>query len=97
MDGKVANDSEVNTSNDVVKKINAMSVYSIKYNKTLATEFIDSKTNEIPTYPKLLARLNIKEAIITFDILNNHSIVHNRRNIHRVKSVQSEQYILLLK
>lgn len=70
MDGKVANDSKVNTSNDVVKKINAMSVYSIKYNKTLATEFIDSKTNEIPTYPKLLARLNIKEAIITFDILN---------------------------
>ena len=47
-----------------------MSAYSIKYNKTLATEFIDSKTNEIPTCPKLLARLNIKDTIITFDALN---------------------------
>ena len=70
LDGKVANGSEVNTSNGVVKKINAMSAYSIKYNKTIATEFIDSKTNEIPTCPKLLVRLNIKDAIITFDALN---------------------------
>lgn len=70
LDGKVANGSEVNTINGTIKKINAMSAYSIKYNKTLATEFIDSKTNEIPTCPKLLARLNIKDSIITFDALN---------------------------
>ena len=38
-----------------------MSAYSIKYKKTLATEFIDFKTNEIPTCPKLLSRLNIKD------------------------------------
>ena len=54
LDGKTANGSEVNTSNGKTKKINAMSAYSIKYKKTLATEFIDSKTNAIPTCPKLL-------------------------------------------
>lgn len=70
LDGKTANGSEINTSNGLVKKINAMSAYSIKYNKTLATEFIDAKTNEIPTCPKLLSRLNIKDVVITFDALN---------------------------
>lgn len=47
-----------------------MSAYSVKYNKTLATEFIDVKTNEIPTCPKLLSRVNIKDVVITFDALN---------------------------
>lgn len=70
LDGKTANGSEVKTIKGTIKKINAMSAYSIKYNKTLATEFIDSKTNEIPTCPKLLKRLEIKNVIITFDALN---------------------------
>ena len=83
LDGKTANGSEVNTVNDTIKKINSMSAYSIKYNKTLATEFIDSKTNEIPTCPKLLARLDIKDAIITFDALNTQektiSYIHKNK------------------
>ena len=70
LDGKTANGSEVNTTNGLIKKINAMSTYSVKYNKTLATEFIDAKTNEIPTCPKLLSRVNIKDVVITFDALN---------------------------
>lgn len=83
LDGKTANGSEVNTVNGTIKKINAMSAYSIKYNKTLAIEFIDSKTNEIPTCPKLLARLDIKDAIITFDALNTQektiSYIHKNK------------------
>lgn len=83
LDGKTVNGSEVNTANGTIKKINAMSAYSIKYNKTLATEFIDSKTNEIPTCPKLLARLDIKDAIITFDALNTQektiSYIHKNK------------------
>ena len=70
LDGKTANGSEVNTTKGLIKKINAMSAYSVKYNKTLATEFIDAKTNEIPTCPKLLSRVNIKDVVITFDALN---------------------------
>lgn len=73
LDGKVINGSEVSTSHGVVKKINAMSAYSIKYNKSVATEFIDSKTNEIPTCPKLLSRFDIKDSVITFDALNTQS------------------------
>ena len=83
LDGKTANGSEVNTVNGTIKKINSMSAYSIKYNKALATEFIDSKTNEIPTCPKLLARLNIKDSIITFDALNTQektiSYIHKNK------------------
>lgn len=41
----------------------------MKYKKTLTTEFINSKTNEIPTCPKLLSKLNIKDILITFDAL----------------------------
>lgn len=70
LDGKVANGSEINTAKGTIKKVNAMSVFSIKYNKSLATEFIESKTNEIPTCPKLLSKLNIKDIVITFDALN---------------------------
>ena len=70
LDGKTANGSEVNTINGKIKKINSMSAYLIKYNKTLTTEFIDEKSNEIPTGPKLLERLNIKDSFITFDALN---------------------------
>ncbi len=47
LDGKTANGSGVNTLNGKMKKINAMSVYSIKYKKSLATEFIDSKIKKI--------------------------------------------------
>lgn len=84
LDGKVANGSFINTINGTYQKINAMSAYSIKYNKTLATEFIDSKTNEIPTCPKLLARLNIKDSIITFDALNTQEKTINY--IHKNKA-----------
>lgn len=70
LDGKTANGSEINTKSGTIKRINAMSAYSIKYNKTLATEFIEAKTNEIPTCPKLLSRIDIRDAIITFDALN---------------------------
>lgn len=70
LDGKTANGSEINTAKGKVNKINAMSAFSIKYNKTLATEFIDKKTNEIPTCPILLSRLNIKNVVVTFDALN---------------------------
>lgn len=70
MDGKTINGSEKNTSHGKVNKVNSMSLYSIKNEKTLATEFIDSKTNEIPTGPKLLKRINIKNTVVTFDALN---------------------------
>lgn len=70
LDGKTANSSDRNTRDGKIKKTNAMSAYSVKYDKCLATEFIEDKTNEIPTAPILLSRLNIKNVIVTFDALN---------------------------
>lgn len=55
MDGKVCNSSNRNSSkNGKVKPLQAMSIYSNNLGMYLATEFIDEKTNEIPTGPKLL-------------------------------------------
>lgn len=70
LDGKTANSSNRNTRDGEIQKTNAMNAYSIKYDKCLATEFIGDKTNEIPTAPILLSRLNIKNVIVTFDALN---------------------------
>ena len=70
LDGKTANNSNRNTRDGKIQKTNAMSAYSIKYDKCLATEFIGDRTNEIPTAPILLSRLNIKNVIVTFDALN---------------------------
>lgn len=70
-DGKTANSSSRKVSKDgKISKMNAMSVYSVKNGICEATEFIDEKSNEIPTCPKLLKRLNIKDSIIVFDALN---------------------------
>ena len=71
MDGKIMNSSSRQSSkNGSIAKTNAMSVYSVKNNSCIATEFIDKKTNEIPTAKKLLSRLNIRKKLITFDALN---------------------------
>ena len=70
-DGKTANaSSRKTTKNGEVAKMNAMSVYSVKNKICEATEFIEDKTNEISTLPKLLERINIKNNIIVFDALN---------------------------
>ncbi len=71
MDGKTANSSDRTSSkNGEIAKMNAMSVYSVKNDYTEATEFIDKKTNEIPTGTILLDRINIKDSIVVFDALN---------------------------
>lgn len=74
MDGKTANSSSRKTSKDgKVKKMNAMSIYSIKNNYCEATEFIADKTNEIPTGIDLLKRINIKDSIIVFDAMSTQT------------------------
>jgi len=71
LDGKTANSSDRKKSKTgEISKMNAMSEYSIKNKICEATEFIGDKTNEIPTCPELLKRLNIKNNIIVFDALN---------------------------
>lgn len=74
MDGKTANSSDREKSKaGKVKKMNAMSVYSLKNNYCEATEFIGDKTNEIPTGIDLLKRINIKDSIIVFDAMSTQT------------------------
>ena len=71
MDGKTANSSDRKSSkNGKVSKMNAMSVVSVKNGNCEATEFIGDKTNEIPTGPELLKRVNVENNLITFDALS---------------------------
>ena len=71
MDGKTANLSGIVSSRDgKIARTNAMSLYSLKNDCCEATEFIEEKTNEIPTGPELLKRVNIKNCLIVFDALN---------------------------
>lgn len=71
MDGKTANSSDRKSSNEgEVAKMNAMSIISVKNGNCEATEFIEDKTNEIPTGPELLKRIDIKNKLITFDALS---------------------------
>ena len=72
IDGKTDNGSSRNKTmlHESVKSLNVLNAYSNKYGICLASEMIDEKTNEIPTIPLILDRLNIKGIIITWDALN---------------------------
>ena len=74
MDGKTANSSDRNSSKDgKITKTNAMSICSIKDDICEATEFIEDKTNEIPTGIELLKRVDIKDCIILFDAMSTQT------------------------
>ncbi len=69
--------------NDKITPLNVLNAYSNNYEICLASERIADKSNEIPTIPIILARLKIKDTIITWDALNtqktNVEAVRNRK------------------
>ena len=99
MDGKSCNSSGRNSSKTgEIKSIQAMSIYSNNLGICLATEFIEEKTNEIPTGPKLLSLLNLENIIVTFDALNTQEktidtiVNQNGYYVAAVKSNQENTY-----
>ena len=98
MDGKTANSSDRKSSKTgEIKKTNAMSLYSVKKDSCEATEFIEEKTNEIPTGVDLLKRVNIKNSIIVFDAMSTQTktieyIIKNKG--HYVAPVKGNQKTL---
>ena len=72
IDGRTDNGSARKETdyNKKEKPLNVLNMYSNKYGICLASEQIDSKTNEIPTIPDILKRTNIKNCIVTWDALN---------------------------
>lgn len=74
MDGKSTNSSDrISSKNDEISKMNAMSIISVKDGIFKATEFIEEKTNEIPTGPELLKRINIENCLIVFDAMSTQT------------------------
>ncbi len=71
-DGRVNKGSRKNKTykSDEIKPLNVLNVYSSKYRMCIDQEMIDEKTNEIPTIPIVIDRLNIKDVICTWDALN---------------------------
>lgn len=98
MDGKTANSSDRKTSKKgEISKTNAMSVVSLKNDICEATEFIEDKTNEIPTGIELLKRINIENSIVVFDAMSTQTdtiaYIHSKRGYY-VAPVKGNQSTL---
>ena len=57
-------------NSDKIKPLNVLNVYSSKYGMCIEQEMINEKTNEIPTIPIVIERLDIKGTICTWGALN---------------------------
>lgn len=85
IDGRVSRGSSRNETNynEKISPLNVLNAYSNNYGICLASEMIEDKTNEIPTIPTILKRLNLKDTIVTWDALNtqksNIEAVINRK------------------
>lgn len=92
-DGKTDNSSSRNENElrDRVKSLNVLNVYSNNYKMCIASEMIDDKTNEITTIPTIINRINIKEAVVTWDALNTQ-----KDNIEAVVNAKAD-YVVALK
>lgn len=93
IDGKTDNGSKRNENDvrDKVKSLNVLNVYSNNLGLCVASEKIEDKTNEIPTIPKILDRINVKGNIITWDALNTQ-----KSNVEKVIKLKGD-YVVPIK
>lgn len=93
IDGKIDNGSKRNENDirDKVKSLNVLNVYSNNLGLCVASEKIEDKTNEIPTIPKILDRINVKGNIITWDALNTQ-----KSNVEKVIKLKGD-YVVPIK
>lgn len=61
----LANCNDWEEIREKVKSLNVLNVYSNNLGMCIASQMIDDKTNEIPTIPKILDKINVKGNIIT--------------------------------
>ena len=87
IDGKVDNGSKRNENEirDKVKALNVLNVYSNNLGLCVASEKIEDKTNEIPTIPKILEKINVKGNIMTCDALNTQK--NNVKMVYDLKVI----------
>lgn len=71
MDGKESRGSKRNrTATKETKALHTLNLYSADYGLCVTQEFIEEKTNEIPTGPVMLEHLDLQGCIVTWDALN---------------------------
>lgn len=93
IDGKTDYGSKRN-ENDIrnkVKSLNVLNVYSNNLGLCVASEKIEDKTNEIPTIPKILDRINVKGNIITWYALNTQ-----KSNVEKIIKLKGD-YVVAMK
>lgn len=92
-DGRVDRGSSRNKTeySEKTKPLNCLNAYSNNYGICIGTEMIEDKTNEIPTIPILLDRLNVKDTIITWDALNTQTT-----NVKKVTDCKAD-YVVPIK
>jgi len=93
IDGKTDNGSNRNESiiREKVKALNVLNVYSNNLGLCIASQMIEDKTNEIPTIPLILDKINVKGNIITWDALNTQ-----KANVETVIKLKGD-YVVPLK
>lgn len=93
IDGRVNNGSKRDKTikRDKVTPLNMLNVYSDNKMLCIASEIIEEKSNEISAVKDVIERLNIKDAIVTWDALNTQ-----KANITAVISTHSD-YVVPIK
>ena len=93
IDGKTDNGSNRNENEirEKVKALNVLNVYSNNLGICVASQMIEDKTNEIPTIPLILDKINVKGNIITWDALNTQ-----KTNIETVIKLKGD-YVVPIK
>ena len=93
IDGKTDNGSNRNETEvrEKVKALNVLNVYSNNLGICVASQMIEDKTNEIPTIPLILDKINVKGNIITWDALNTQ-----KTNIETVIKLKGD-YVVPIK
>lgn len=92
LDGKTNNSSSRKSLNgEEIKPLNVLSAYSSNQSLCLYSKQIDDKTNEIPNISLVLDKLNIKNAVITWDALNTQI-----KNVNKVIS-KGGDYVVPIK
>ena len=101
IDGKTDNGSRRNENEirEKVKALNVLNVYSNNLGMCVASQMIDDKTNEIPTIPKILEKINVKGNIITWDALNtqktNGAMVKKLKGDYVVPIKQIKEHFMM--
>lgn len=93
LDGRLNNGSKrkKTITNEAIKPLNCLNVYSLAKNYCTNTIPIDNKTNEIPTIRDYLKGKNLKGKILTVDALNTQ-----KENVKAVIDAQAD-YVFPIK